>query len=173
MIKFLKQISGLKKQIEHVHLPPKMNRNTLLIIGFILFFSACQQSQKNSKDVEAVMKDSTKYTTIQWQDSAINFGTKKMGDVVNIIFHCTNIGNKPLYLSEVRPGCGCTLVDYTKTPIEPGNQGIIQAKFDTKKSHTGSVHKTVYVSSNSKNVSTPYLSFSGVITEADSSKKIN
>ena len=99
----------------------------LLIISFGLLITACQQSEKSNNDVASIMKDSTKFTTIQWQDSAIDFGTKKMGDIVNITFHCTNTGNKPLYLFDVRPGCGCTLVDYTKQPIEPGKQGKIEA----------------------------------------------
>lgn len=147
-----------------------MKRFLPLTIGFLLVFCACNQSANNS-NADAVMHDSTKYTTIQWEDSAIDFGTKKMGEVVNITFRCTNTGNKPLYLFDVRPGCGCTLVNYTKTPIEPGEQGKIEAKFDTNKSHPGSVHKTVYVSSNSSNTSIPYLRFSGVIIPADSSTK--
>ena len=140
----------------------------LLIIGFSLWIAGCQQPEKSTNDVASIMKDSTKFTTIQWQDSAIDFGTKKMGDVVNITFHCTNTGNKPLYLFDVRPGCGCTLVDYTKQPIEPGEQGKIEAKFDTNKSRPGTVHKEVFVHSNTSN-NTPYLSFTGTIAIADSS----
>ncbi len=143
----------------------------LLIISFDLLIAACQQSEKTTSDVASIMKDSTKFTTIQWQDSAVNFGTKKMGDIVNITFHCTNTGNKPLYLFDVRPGCGCTLVDYTKQPIKPGDQGEIEARFDTKKSHPGTVHKNIFVHTNTSNNTPPYLSFSGVVTAADSTKK--
>lgn len=141
----------------------------LLIISFGLLISACQQSENNNNDVASVMKDSTNFTTIQWQDSAIDFGTKKMGDIVNITFLCTNTGNKPLYLFDVRPGCGCTLVDYTKQPIKPGEQGKIEARFDTKRSHPGTVHKDVFVHSNTSNNSPSYLSFTGTIVTSDSS----
>jgi hypothetical protein len=141
----------------------------LLILSFGLLIAACQQSEKNRNDVDSIMKDSTKFTTIQWQDSAIDFGTKQMGDIVNITFHCTNTGNKPLYLFDVRPGCGCTLVDYTKQPIEPGEQGKIEARFDTNKSHPGAVHKNVFVRSNTSNKAPAYLSFTGTIVTAKSS----
>ena len=139
----------------------------LLIISFSLLIAACQQPEKSANDVESVMKDSTKFTIIQWQDSAIDFGTKQMGDIVNITFYCTNTGNKPLYLFDVRPGCGCTLVDYTKQPIEPGEQGKVDARFDTNKSRPGTVHKDVFVHSNTSNRTPSYLSFSGVIVAAD------
>jgi hypothetical protein len=141
----------------------------LLIISFGLLIAACQQPKKDTNDVDSIMKDSTKFTTIQWQDSAIDFGTKKMGDIVNITFRCTNTGNKPLYLFDVRPGCGCTLVDYTKQPIKPGEQGKIEARFDTNKSHPGTVHKDVFVHSNTSNKTPAYLSFTGTIVAAEPS----
>jgi hypothetical protein len=137
------------------------------MIGFAIFV-ACNQPSNNNADAASVMKDSAKFTTIQWQDSVIDFGTKKMGEIVNVTFLCTNTGNKPLYLFDVRPGCGCTLVDYTKQPIEPGEQGKIEAKFDTNKSHPGEVHKNIYVHTNTFNHTPMYLGFTGTIVPADS-----
>lgn len=138
-----------------------------IILGGLIMAS-CNQADKTPADVASIVKDSSKFTAIQWADTTIDFGSKKMGEVVNIAFMCTNTGNKPLYLYDVRPSCGCTLVDYSKTPIEPGNQGKIEAQFDTKKSHPGEVHKTVFVRSNSSNGPT-HLSFSGIILSSDSS----
>lgn len=146
-----------------------MNKFFCFILGLSLLVTACNQSaNNNSSDAESIMKDSAKFTTIQWQDTVIDFGTKKMGDIVNITFLCTNTGNKPLYLFDVRPGCGCTLVDYTKQPIKPGDQGKIEAKFDTNRAHPGTVHKAVYVHSNTSNHSPSYLSFTGTIAISDS-----
>ena len=158
-------------QIENMYICGEMKKYISILMCLFLFLTACNQQGKNADDAASIMQDSTKYTTIQWQDSAIDFGTKKMGEVVNITFRCTNTGKKALYLFDVKPGCGCTLVDYTKTPIEPGKQGIIEAKFDTKKSHPGNVHKTVYVNSNSSNTHIPYLRFSGMVIQADSTIK--
>ena len=147
-------------------------RKILLFISLCsLITVACNNNaaEKSPADLEALMKDSSKFTSIQWKDSAINFGTRKMGDIVNITFTCTNTGNKPLYLYEVRPGCGCTVVDYSKAPILPGKQGNVEAQFDTKKSHPGEVHKSVFVHTNT-NSNLRYLTFSGTIQPADSSQ---
>jgi len=138
-----------------------------LIILCSLLTVGCNNTEKSPADVASVMKDSSQYTTLHWADSAIDFGTRKMGEIVNITFTCTNTGNKPLYLSEVRPSCGCTLVDYSKAPIAPGQQGKIEAQFDTKKSHPGEVHKSVFVHTNTKST-LRYLTFSGTIADSTS-----
>ena len=138
-----------------------------LIILCSLITVACNNTEKPPADVASIMKDSSQYTTLHWADSAIDFGTRKMGEIVNITFTCTNTGNKPLYLSEVRPSCGCTLVDYSKAPIAPGQQGKIEAQFDTKKSHPGEVHKSVFVHTNT-NSTLRYLTFSGTIADSTS-----
>ena len=129
---------------------------------------SCNNAETTSADIENIRKDSSKFTTIEWLDTAIDFGSKKMGEVVNITFRCKNTGNKPLYLYDVHPSCGCTLADYTKEPIAPGKEGKIDAQFDTKKSHPGEVHKSVSVSSNNSNAAPSSLTFSGVVVAADS-----
>ena len=139
----------------------------ILVSSFAVI--SCNDIEKTPADVEAIRKDSSKYTTIEWLDTSIDFGSKKMGDIVSITFRCKNTGNKPLYLYDVHPSCGCTLADYTKEPIAPGKEGKIVAQFDTKKSHPGEVHKSVSVSSNNSNYATASLKFSGIISAADSS----
>lgn len=133
--------------------------------------AGCSSTEGKPAKLDAVMKDSSQYTTIEWLDSSIDFGTAKMGEMVNIVFRCRNTGNKPLYLYEVRPGCGCTLADYTKTPIAPGKEGEITARFDTKKSHPGVVNKTVYFSANNSNEVSSYLKFSGTILPDSTNNK--
>jgi hypothetical protein len=145
---------------------------SLLPAGVFMALS-CNDAGDKPGDVESIIQDSSKYTTIEWMDTSVNFGSRKMGDIVNITFTCKNTGNKPLYLYKVSPGCGCTLADYTKEPIMPGKEGKIDARFDTKKSHVGEVHKVVYVRANNSNRGPLNLQFSGVIIPADSSKTAN
>ena len=137
-----------------------------------LVATSCNTAAKTPGDAAAVMQDSSRYTTIQWLDTAIDFGTAKMGEVVSITFRCKNTGDKPLYLFNVQPSCGCTLADYTKEPIAPGQEGRIDAQFDTKKSHPGEVHKTVFVSANNSNKVTANLKFSGIVLASDSSQAV-
>ena len=143
----------------------------VIAVGGLMAIS-CNTAAKTPEDAAAVMQDSSRYTTIQWLDTAIDFGTAKMGEVVSITFRCKNTGDKPLYLFNVQPSCGCTLADYTKEPIAPGQEGRIDAQFDTKKSHPGEVHKTVFVSANNSNKVTANLKFSGMVLASDSSQAV-
>ncbi len=139
-------------------------KNVFLFIGLgCIILSACNSSDTNRQDViKSVMNDSTKFTHVSWKDTTLDFGTRKMGDIVNLTFICTNTGDKPLYITDVHPSCGCTLADFTKEPIAPGKTGRIDAQFDTKKSHSAEVHKTIFVHTNTDDPAR-YLSFSGTV----------
>lgn len=90
-------------------------------------------------------KDST---TIQWIDSIEqNIGKINQGEVVEILWHFKNSGDKPLIISDVKPGCGCTGADGPKEPIAPGKEGIITGKFDSK-NYPGTQTKKVTVTAN-------------------------
>ncbi len=45
-------------------------------------------------------------------------------------FVITNISKEPLIIEQANPTCGCTVGDYTKTPIAPGATGFVSAKFN-------------------------------------------
>jgi hypothetical protein len=108
--------------------------------------------------------DTANYTTIQWIDSVKDFGTVPHGDKVKMVFHFLNSGNKPLYISTVRPGCGCTLADYTKSAVLPGQRGEVTAEYDSNHGQPGQqVTKYVYVTCNAKNSRSSTLIFRGTI----------
>ena len=83
------------------------------------------------------------------------------GDVASYDFKFTNIGNKPLEISHVQPGCGCTTPTWTKEPIWPGKQGVITAAYNSA-GRPGPFSKTISVTSNGK-ISSFVLSFRGVV----------
>jgi Protein of unknown function (DUF1573) len=45
-------------------------------------------------------------------------------------FIVTNIGKTDLIIESANPTCGCTVGDYTKSPIAPGKTGTITATFN-------------------------------------------
>ena len=48
------------------------------------------------------------------------------------VFTVKNDGDKPLVISNVTTSCGCTVADWTKTPIAPGATGTVTSTFDAK-----------------------------------------
>lgn len=55
----------------------------------------------------------------------------------------TNIGTEPLLIDQASPSCGCTISDYTKTPIAPGKTGTIKATYNA--AALGKFDKTITV----------------------------
>lgn len=86
-------------------------------------------------------------TTIALSESNFSFGKLKKGDHVEHVYEVTNTGENPLIISQVKPGCGCTVPDYTKEPILPGKKGKITLKFDSS-NFDGMVNKQAEVFAN-------------------------
>ena len=146
----------------------------IILAGFVLIsLIACKS--KSEKDFEKglqVSKDSANFTTVQWIDSIVSFGTINKGEKIEIKFRCKNTGTKPLILANVRPGCGCTVAEYTKEPILPGAEGLVTGSFDSNKTGaTGEVDKTIIVTANTLS-GTTYLHFKGTIKGGESNDKI-
>jgi len=145
-----------------------------LLAGFVIatIISCKSKSEKDFDNAAKIVKDSANFTTVQWIDSIVNFGSINKGEKIDIRFRCKNTGTKPLILANVRPGCGCTVADYTKEPILPGAEGLITASFDSNKTGaTGEVDKTIIVSSNTP-VNPVYLHFKGTINGGESNDKV-
>lgn len=138
----------------------------------VIFASACNNSSNPAKIAGDVETDSANFTQVQWADSTQDFGTVVKGEKVHLRYHCKNTGNKPMYIIYVRPSCGCTVADYTKSAIPPGGTGEVNAVYDSNHGIVGHITKTISVKTNTTNPS-PLLLFSGTVLQAqtDSTKK--
>lgn len=61
-------------------------------------------------------------------------------------FLFTNTGTDPLILSNVRSSCGCTVPEWPREPIKPGESSSIKARYDTRR--IGQFSKSITVYSN-------------------------
>jgi hypothetical protein len=68
-------------------------------------------------------------------------GVVSKGDKVTHDFLIRNEGNAPLQITEVRPACGCTVVEFDKT-IAPGQTGKVHVVIDTA-TFSGAIAKGV------------------------------
>ena len=84
--------------------------------------------------------------TITFEKTTIDYGTVKANSDGNKVFTFTNTGDKPLIISNVQPGCGCTASDWTKEPILPGKKGEVKVHYNT--ATVAQFKKTIDVFSN-------------------------
>lgn len=58
----------------------------------------------------------------------------------------TNTGTAPLIIKHAKGSCGCTVPDWPKEPILPGETSKIDIRYDTKR--VGPIRKTVRITTN-------------------------
>lgn len=91
-----------------------------------------------------------------------NFGQIEWKQPVTVEYSITNTGNKPLVLTNVTTSCACSVAEWTKTPIAPGDKGMVKASFDAKA--LGHFEKSVGIYSNAS-PNLVYLKFAGEVVQ--------
>mgnify|MGYP001040881353 FL=1 len=79
-------------------------------------------------------------------------------------FVFTNTGNEPLMISNAKGSCGCTVPEWPRQPIGPGESASIKVKYDTNR--VGPFGKSVTLQSNAMNSPTKTLRIKGNVVAA-------
>ena len=134
-------------------------KKLMLICAVVLGFAFTATAQDNEK------------AEFKFNEEKHDFGKVPQGTPVTTVFEFTNIGKEPLILTDVKPTCGCTIADYTKTPVKNGEKGLIKITYNA--ANVAPFNKTIVVTSNAK-TPTKYLNIVGEIiakTPAPTSSK--
>ncbi len=102
---------------------------SLLAAGTI--FSACN-SNHSSTASNTTTGAATNGPVMKFEKETHDFGKIKTGDIVSYDFKFTNTGKSPLIITSGYASCGCTTPTWPKTPVKPGDTGIIHVAFDSK-----------------------------------------
>lgn len=81
---------------------------------------------------ELVFNDSDGGPEVKFDMEVWEFGEINEGDIIDTIFTFENVGTEPLIISNAKAGCGCTVPQWPKEPIAPGETGTIAVKFNSK-----------------------------------------
>lgn len=130
-----------------------------------LFISAVSFAQVPAKQEAkvAVANQSVPSTNslMKWETESHDFGDIEKGKPVTHKFSFTNTTKETILLTNVKPSCGCTAANYTKTPIKPGEKGIVEATFDANS--PGNFQKTITVSTNEQGTTPKVLIIKGSV----------
>ena len=78
-----------------------------------------------------------------------DFGTfSEKNPVVTYTFTYTNVGEQPLVINQAVASCGCTVPEYTKTPIQPCEQGQIKVTYNGTGKFPGHFKKSITIRTN-------------------------
>jgi hypothetical protein len=96
-------------------------------------------------------KSDAKVPDIYFIKKTIDFGTIEEGTNPKIKFEFYNSGSAPLLLKEIKPDCGCTMLDAPNNkPIMPGQSSSFTVTFASKGYANQKVNKSVRVTTNIK-----------------------
>ena len=132
-----------------------MNIKHLIFVAVLamMALSSCNDKGNGQLSTDLVTNpksatdSSNKQAAITFETDTHDFGTVLQGEVVTYSFHFTNTGNMPLIISSVKSSCGCTVGDYPRQPIAPGDKGAIKVTYDSK-GHHGFQSRVLTVMSN-------------------------
>lgn len=86
---------------------------------------------------------------IKFEKVTHNFGKFSEKDpVVSCVFTFTNVGEQPLVVNQAIASCGCTVPEYTKEPVQPGEKGQIKVTYNGTGKFPGHFKKSITVRTN-------------------------
>ncbi len=86
---------------------------------------------------------------ITFEETTVDYGTieEKADGTREFVFR--NTGNEPLIIERAQGSCGCTVPEWPRDPIMPGQESKIKVTYDTRR--LGAISKSVRIYSNASN----------------------
>ncbi len=112
----------------------------LSILGLSLMTVSCNENAAKKIKTEnlELAKERDKEIKIggpklKFDKTEHDFGVINEGEIVETVFSFTNTGKSELIIASAKGSCGCTVPEWPKEPIMPGEEGQIKVKFNSDK----------------------------------------
>lgn len=105
-----------------------------------------------------------------FESTTIDYGTIDKGAEPLRKFKFTNTGNEPLIIKSAKGSCGCTVPNYSKEPIMPGESSVIEVRYDTQR--VGAFNKTVTITTNESGNDSRTLTIKGKVNDTGSQEAV-
>ena len=125
--------------------------NKLILVFFVFTLLACLSENSENRENKNIPEQNktNEITEFEFNEEMHNFGTLEAGEIALFSFVITNSGNSNLILENIETDCGCITADFTRTPILPGQTGIVEVEFDSS-GLIGKQFKTIEIYANTK-----------------------
>lgn len=134
----------------------------VILAGLTVFAQQIATNSIKETDSKSVVIKPLK-ATFKWQNTKYSFGKIPQNKPAKATFSFVNEGNEPLVITKAQGSCGCTVANYPKQPIMPGQKGEVTAVYNAARA--GSFHKTVTLTANTTQAKT-VLSISGEVIKS-------
>jgi len=144
-----------------------MKKFIVAIFTISTFMSCAPDNSTISTDIVANPQTASgeeanaKLPDIKFEEELFEFGEITQGEKVEHTFMFTNTGEADLIVTSAKGSCGCTVPEWPKKPIKPGEKGEINVVFNSE-GKKGRQHKKVTIVANTQ-PSTNVIAISGEI----------
>lgn len=134
----------------------------IILLSMLLFWTvACDNATKNQAgQAEVISKKAENGTNTEpidpdmlpefkFDKESHDFGTITEGEKVSYTYSFKNVGKSELVITRARASCGCTVPEYTKEPIAPGEEGEVEITFNSA-NRKGKQYKKVTLYANTQ-----------------------
>ena len=132
-----------------------MKKSIFIVAALMAFvFTSCKDNAADKVSEENVAAaaerdaEAGKFPVMTFSETSHDFGTIEQGTPVEHRFAFTNTGESDLVIVDAKSSCGCTVPEYPKAPIAPGESGELLVKFNG--SGKNQVSKTVTITANTE-----------------------
>ncbi len=107
-----------------------------LVLGLLISCGTKDNTEVNSDLVEnSASSNGTQNSDkpeIKFDEEIFDFGKISQGEKVSHAFYFKNVGGKSLVITSANGSCGCTIPEWPKEPIPPGQNAKINVIFNSE-----------------------------------------
>jgi hypothetical protein len=122
-----------------------MMKHFLSILALMLVFASAAIAQDQSQN-KIDKEEKGPMPVMTFEQTEVDYGTIEQGSDPYRTFVFTNTGDAPLIIKSARGSCGCTVPEYSKEPVMPGEKSEIKVRYDTNR--LNAFTKTVTLTTN-------------------------
>lgn len=136
-----------------------MKRIFLFLPVLLLAFAGCNRGNNGTDNIGVDIihipatasgtDESGAMPVISFDNNMHDFGRITEGESIAYSFHFRNTGKSDLVISNCSASCGCTVADYPKKRIAPGEEGYVTVSFNSR-GKMGQQYQEVTVLSNAQ-----------------------
>ncbi len=100
-------------------------------------------------------------TQLKFETETHDFGTIDQGKPATYEFSFVNNSTKEITIKSANASCGCTVPNYTKTAIKPGEKGFVSATYNA--ANVGQFNKSITVTTSEENTAPKIVFIKGTV----------
>ena len=129
----------------------------IFVLAGMAFLASCADkgtdaagkiNQNNLKEAQELAEKANQFPQIKFEETTHDFGEIKQNVEVQTSFNFKNTGKVPLVITNATSSCGCTVPEYPKEAIAPGESGAIKVVYNG--SGKDAISKTVTLTTNTE-----------------------